>query len=50
MTNGTAGPGDYESEHYVGNQKIRKAHVKAAPQFSFSKSVTHRLLPNADGN
>ena len=31
MTNITAGPGDYNSEHYVGNKKIRTAQVQAAP-------------------
>lgn len=45
MTVTTAGPGDYNSEHFCGNKNIRQAYVKAAPQFSFSKSMTHRLLP-----
>lgn len=51
-TNVTAGPGDYNAEFFTGNTDIKISKVKAAPAFSFSKSLTHRIIESikSDGN
>lgn len=44
QSNPRVGPADYRHEKLIGNKKIAQSGIKACPQFSFSKSLTHRTV------
>ena len=40
----TAGPADYQIEKIIGKERISQAGIKAAPQYSFGRTLTHRTI------
>ena len=40
----TAGPADYNIQRVIGKKHISQAQIKACPQYSFNRTMTHRTI------
>jgi hypothetical protein len=43
-SNPRTGPSDYGKQYLIGESKITESGIKAQPQYSFSRSLTHRTV------